>query len=185
MSGLRLIVPPASGRRETLAVAALVAAIAVGAVAVVSLHRETAEASVLPGWQIDLRHELNAAEQGLTADLLNAVAEIPFLDDPSAESLAGEGIPPFAQDATAENRGGHVWQEIPPDAGGNRGWIGIPAAPERARSLLLRLADDTPAVWLAEAADAPPALDDAALIRVGWRQVSFAYAASVTREVRP
>ncbi|WP_323716151.1 DUF6162 family protein [Paracoccus aminovorans] len=184
----RVLVPPASGRRESLAVAVLVAAILAVAAAVVSLHRDRGELAALPGWQIDLRSGLNAAEQGLTADLLNAAAEIPFLPDSSPQALAEEGLPPFVADATAAARGGHGWRLV--ESGTFRAWLGLPAQPETARAMLLRLQDRTPTVWIGETlSDASDLADtdlaDAGLIAAGWRQVVTRYDASVTRKDAP
>ena len=172
----RVIVPPASGRRESLAVLALALAILALAAAVVGLHRDRDQAAALPGWQVDLRSGLNAAEQGLAADLLTAAPEFAYLPDTSPQALADEGLPPFVPDATAQARGGHRWQAL---EGG--GWLGLPADPQIARAMLLR-AGDPPSVWIAETAAAPQALDDVALIAAGWRQVVTRYDASVTRK---
>ena len=177
----RVIVPPASGKRESLAVLALVAAILVGSVTTVLLHRDVARITALPEWQIDLRGGLNAAEQGITADLTNAAGEIPFLPDTSPEALAGEGLPPFTVDVTATARGGHAWQVV--EKAGIRAWLGRPARSEVARPMLLRMQDEKPTIWITERADATPAdLDDAALIAAGWRMVVSRYDASVTRK---
>lgn len=177
----RVIVPPASGRRESLAVLALVAAILAGSVTTVVLHRDVERISALPEWQIDLRGGLNAAEQGITADLTNAAGEISFLDDVSPEGLADEGLPPFTADVTAVARGGHVWQVV--EAPGLRAWLGRPAKTDIARPMLLRLQDEKPTVWIADQASAAPLdLDDAALIAAGWRMVVSRYDASVTRK---
>ncbi|MFT4013715.1 MAG: DUF6162 family protein [Paracoccus sp. (in: a-proteobacteria)] len=172
----RVIVPPASGRRESLAVLALALAIVAAAALVVGLHRDRGQVAALPGWQVDLRSGLNAAEQGLAADLLTAAPEFAWLTDTSPQALAQEGLAPFVPDATAQARGGHLWQAL---EGG--GWLGLPADAGLARALLLR-AGDPPSVWIAETATAPQALDDAALIAAGWRQVVTRFDASVTRK---
>ncbi|MGA0613318.1 DUF6162 family protein [Paracoccus sp. KR1-242] len=177
----RVVVSPASGKRESLAVLALVASILAGSVTTVFLHRDVEQISALPEWQIDLRGGLNAAEQGITADLSNAAGEIAFLSDTSPEALADEGLPPFTADVTATARGGHIWEVIERDS--IRAWLGRPARSEVARPMLLRLMDETPTVWITERADAPPAdLDDASLIAGGWRMVVSRYDASVTRK---
>lgn len=176
----RVIVPPASGRRESLAVLVLALLILAGSSLVVALHRDRVSVTALPGWQVDLRSGLNAAEQGLTADLLNAAPEFAWLPDNAPAALAAEGLPPFVADATAEARGGHAWQEL--GAGALRGWLGLPARPEAARPMLLRMDKDSPTVWIGEGAGVPAALDDAALIAAGWRQVVTRYDASVTRK---
>ncbi len=176
----RVIVPPASGRRESLAVLLLIAVILVGAALVVALQRDRSQVAALPGWQVDLRSGLNAAEQGLTADLLNTAAEIAFLPDASPQALAAEGLTPFVVDSTASARGGHVWQAV--GAAGARGWLGLPAQPQIARPILLRLVGEAPTVWIAEGSADAADLADAALIAAGWRQVVTRYDASVTRK---
>lgn len=176
----RVLVPPASGRRESLAVVALVLVILALAGVVVALHRDRGETLSLPGWQVDLRSGLNAAEQGLTADLLTAAPEFAYLPDNAPAALADEGLPPFVPDATAEARGAHRWQEL--GSGALRGWLGLPGDPQLARPMLLRMEKDTPTVWIAETAEGVAALDDAALVASGWRQVVTRYDASVTRK---
>lgn len=176
----RITVPPASGRRESLAVLVLVLAVLACASAVVALHRDRAQATALPGWQIDLRSGLNAAEQGLTADLLTAAPEFAFLPETTPAALEAEGLPPFVPDATAQARGGHQWQALGQD--GLRGWLGRPGDAAIARALLLRMEGDSPTVWIARTETAPQALDDAALVAAGWRQVVTRYDASVTRK---
>lgn len=179
IASTRVFVSPASGRRESLAALLLVLAILALSSTVVLLHRQAGEETVLPQGQVDLRSGLNAAEQGLTADLLTAATEIPHLDDPTPHGLAAEGLPPFTIDATSAARGRHDWQLI--ESHGLRGWLGRPAAPEVARTLLLRLDGETPTVWLANEKTAPADLRDDQLIAAGWLQVMTRYDASVTR----
>lgn len=176
----RTVVAPASGRRESLAVLVLVLAVLACASAVVALHRDRTEVTALPGWQVDLRSGLNAAEQGLTADLLTAAPEFAFLPDTTPTALADEGLPPFTPDATAQARGGHQWQAL--EQGGLRGWLGLPGDAATARTLLLRMDQDSPTVWIAQTKAVPQTLDDAALVAAGWRQVVTRYDASVTRK---
>lgn len=176
----RVVVPPASGRREGLAVLLLALAIVALALLVIGLHRDRDQVAALPGWQVDLRSGLNAAEQGLTADLLNAAPEFDWLSDTSPAALAVEGLPPFLPDATARARGGHRWQAL--GQGTLRGWLGLPGDPQVARAMLLRIEGETPTVWIAEGEAVPAALEDAALIAAGWRQVVTRYDASVTRK---
>lgn len=180
----RVIVAPASGGRETLAVFALVLMILAGSTSFVALHRRGSDTVTLPQWQVDLRSGLNAAEQGLTADLLNAASEIPSLPDASPPALAAEGFPPFTADATATLRGGHLWELV--QVGPLRGWRGTPAAPDLARMMLLRLDAQTPTIWIAQHEPTSiGALTDAALIAAGWQQVVTRYDASVTRKDAP
>lgn len=183
ISATRITVPPASGRRESLAVLLLVAAILILSSGVVLLHRDSSETLALPEWQVDLRSGLNAAEQGLSADLLNAVPEMPHLPDTSPEALADEGLPPFVADVTAQARGQHSWQRL--QSGTVQAWLGLPARREIARPILLRVAGDTPTIWITDQAGAGTGdLTDAALIAAGWKQVATRFDASVTREDR-
>ncbi|MBK4217125.1 hypothetical protein JJJ17_14430 [Paracoccus caeni] len=180
-SAISVIVPPASGRRETVAVLLAALIVVLSATGFIALHRDTATATSLPHWQVDLRSGLNAAEQGLTADLLLAADEMPYLDQVTPEALAAEGLPPFFADATATARGGHHWQLI--ETTDAQGWLGQPAAKEVAGAMLMRIAGETPTIWLhRDGAASTSALDDAALIAAGWRQVITRFDASVTRK---
>ncbi|AGT08613.1 DUF6162 family protein [Paracoccus aminophilus] len=170
---------PSSGRRESLAVLALVVAILAGSAGVIALHRQDSDIVALPEWQIDLRSGLNAAEQGITADLLTAAPEIPFLPDSRVETLAAEGLPPFTTDAASAVRGGHLWQKI--EAADRQAWLGLPAQTDLARPMLLRLEGDAPTVWIAASPAATGDLSDASLIASGWQMVATRYDASVTR----
>lgn len=176
-----VIIPPASGRRESVAVLVAALLVVLAASAFIALHRESASSTSLPHWQVDLRSGLNAAEQGLTADLLLAADELPYLDQTTPEALAAEGLPPFFADATATARGNHRWQMVEtPDA---QAWLGQPQSPDVAGAMLMRVVDGTPTIWLNDDATATvTALDDAALIAAGWRQVITRFDASVTRK---
>jgi hypothetical protein len=154
-----------------------------------------AEQTVLPAWRIDARDGLNAAEQGINADLAAAAEDIRAAmaggEAPSPERLAEEALPPFARDATVAKRGGHAWT-LNRD-GAVIGYLGATGDPTIARSLLLKLSpgevdghDHAPAaaVWAHASAGTVARLSDEALIAAGWRQVISHYDASVTREQR-
>lgn len=198
------VVRPAGAGHETLwvllasAVVLLVAAILIGTRA-----QPLATAALAPH-QIDARTQLNAAEQGVHADLLVVAEEIEALIEtdpqpPGVEALRGMDLPPFANGVGAAARGGHEWRLS--QQGKTLAYVGRSAAPEVAASMLLRLpaqpaAGAVPAahahgndeahaeVWVQREGPAawPEQLDDAALTRQGWRQVVARYDAGVTRK---
>lgn len=105
-------------------------------------------------------------------------------------------LPPFVAGVGAAARGGHEWRaEV---QGHEVAYVGRSAAPDVAASVLLRLPanleadaspkahahDDEAEVWVRrEGANAwPDQLDDASLMRQGWRQVVVRYDAGVTRK---
>lgn len=191
----RIVVRPAGAGRETLLVLSLCAAIVAVAGTVATFRARPADETVLPNWRVDARDGLNAAEQGVNADLSAAAsdirAEMAGGESPSPEQLAEEALPPFLKDATTARRGGHVWT-LARD-GGTIGYLGATGDPALARSLLLRLtpADENshahePAqtVWVHPSAKSVEGLSDERLIAAGWKQVTSRYDASVTREAK-
>ena len=193
----RIVVRPAGSGRETLFVGALCAAIVVCAGTVAAMRARPADESVLPAWRVDARDGLNAAEQGLNADLAAAAedirAEIDGAAAPSPDQLAAEALPPFLKDATSAKRGGHVWR-IARD-GGTIAYLGATGDPAAARSLLLRIPARDPEphgqtgepgadVWVHASATSVDGLSNERLIAAGWKQVTSRYDASVTREGR-
>jgi len=184
------IVRRAGAERETAWVLLASGVILAAAVLAVGLRAAPPPEAPLATHQLDSRTGLTAAEQGLYADLKVAGGEIAALrrdsgGAPRPADLAAQALPPFAADASATARGGHVWSLA--DSGHGVAYVGVSAAPERAGSLVLRLdghGDATPVidVWLKRAAEAPPAgLDDAALAAAGWKQVTASFTAGVTR----
>jgi len=197
------VVRPAGAGHETLWV--LLAATAVLAVAalVIGVRAQPEAAAALATHQVDARTQLNAAEQGVHADLLVAAEEIAALRDseqamPTVEALRDMGLPPFSAGPEARARGAHEWRASP--QGHDLAYVGRSAEPQLAASFLLRLpataGTDTgqnaaghahgeaveiwiqregPVVW-------PEGIDDAALVRQGWRQVVTRYDAGVTRQ---
>lgn len=205
------VVRPAGAGHETLWVSFAAAAVLALAALVVGVRAQPQAAAALAPHQIDARTQLNAAEQGVHADLLVAAEEIAALHEsdqtaPGVEQLRGIGLPPFSQGPETRARGGHEWRlraqahELV--------YIGRSAAPELAASFLLRVPTDGAAhahggeveIWLKReggangangeggdggdraAAAWPEALDDPALMRQGWRQVVTRYDAGVTRK---
>ena len=135
--------------------------------------------------QLDARRDLNAAEQGIYADLRVTLDEIQLLREesnilPSPVQLAEEGFAPFASDASSVSRGNHAWQLL-----GEQAYLGISPNPEVAGSFLMRLGAQ-PDVWLnRQPGVSPPAdLSDAALSQHGWQQVIAQFDAGVTRQHR-
>lgn len=195
------VVRPAGAGHETLWVVLAAACVLAVAAILIGARAQPLAAAALSPHQIDARTQLNAAEQGVHADLLVAAEEITALIEmdkavPSIEQLRGMDLPPFAAGAGAAARGGHEWRTQA--QGHELAYVGRSAAPEVAASVLLRLpaqgeADASPQahahdeeaeVWVRrEGANTwPEQLDDASLMRQGWRQVVVRYDAGVTRK---
>ena len=192
------IVRPAGAGHESLWVALAAAGVLAVAALVVGVRTQASTGPVMAAHQIDARTELNAAEQGVHADLLVAADEIAALQGaeggaaPTVERLRALGLPPFSAGPESQARGGHEWRLLP--QGELSAYAGRSAAPALAASMLLRVpvagaSDPAHAhghgveVWVQrEGAPAWPAsADDAALIRQGWREVITRYDAGVTR----
>lgn len=213
------VVKPAGAGYETLLVLVVCAAIVSLAGAFILVNAAPDVAAGPRTDQLDARRDLSAAEQGLYADLRVAADEIGYLaaeqgGKPSIAELAGYGLPPFIQDATAARRGEHRWQRIERPSG--EAYLGMSADVQVAGSLLLRLAparrDDTSSaeaghrhalagsqahtaqraeeaasdIWLNRqaGAQAPDSLDDAQLLAAGWRKIAAQFDAGVTRQQR-
>lgn len=197
------VVRPAGAGHETLWVLLGVALIVAAAAAAIAWRVGPAAAVHAAGEGIDARFELNAAEQGLHADLRVAAEEVATLitenkgTPPTPEALAALALPPFVAPPGGDTRGAHRWQPVLTP--GFVAYLGTPAQPEKAGALLLRLPaagnakaperdehghDAAPAqVWLhrTAAAPAPTALDDSTLRRLGWQPVLSRFDAGVTR----
>ena len=203
MSMSTRIVRPAGAGNETLAVLAGCALILAVAGTVVTLRAAPAQSHAVAAHQLDARRDLNAAEQGIYADLRIALEEIdaeragaPRL--PAVAALAEIGLPPFAPDASSAQRGAHVWTLLAD--GQTQACLGLSADSAVAASVLLRVAapahghghdhaehaaEDQPDIWMHRSAQAAPAaLDAAQLTRAGWRQVVARFDAGVTRQPR-
>jgi hypothetical protein len=195
-----VVVRPAGAGHETLWVALAAAIVLAVAALVIGARVQSVEAAALAPYQIDARTQLNAAEQGVHADLLVAAEEIAALADadskwPPVDLLRAMELPPFATGSAAMARGGHEWQLAA--QGHEAAYVGRSAAPEVAASFLVRLPargagsdkaphghDGAAQVWLQrEGPQAwPDPLDDASLTRQGWRQVVVRYDVGVTRK---
>ncbi len=195
------VVRPAGAGHETLWVALAAACVLAVAAILIGARAQPLAAAALSSHQIDARTQLNAAEQGVHADLLVAAEEITALIEtdnavPSIEQLRGMDLPPFAAGAGAAARGGHEWRTQA--QGHELAYVGRSAAPDVAASVLLRLPtrgegeapskahahNEEAEVWVhREGPNAwPEQLDDASLTRQGWRQVVVRYDAGVTRK---
>jgi hypothetical protein len=195
------VVRPAGAGHETLWVVLAAACVLLVAAILIGARAQPLAAAALSSHQIDARTQLNAAEQGVHADLLVAAEEIIALMEadkavPGIEQLRGMDLPPFATGVGAAARGGHEWRTQV--QGHEVAYVGRSAAPEVAASVLLRLPakgegnappqahahEDEVEVWVRrEGANAwPEQLDDASLTRQGWRQVVVRYDAGVTRK---
>ena len=180
------VVRPAGAGHETLYVLLLCLIILAVAGAVVALHGESQEVTAVPSHQLDARRDLNAAEQGIYADLRVTLDEIQLLQQeqstlPSPAQLAEEGFAPFARDASSVSRGDHRWQLLEPSA-----YLGVSQVPATSGSLLMRVRGAEPDIWLNRQANlaAPSDLSDQALIAAGWQQVVAQFDAGVTRQHR-
>lgn len=178
-------VRPAGAGHETALVALASALILGAAVLAVGLRPAASAAPVPAAHQLESRTGLTAAEQGLYADLKMAAEEIAALRramgrPPAPDELAAEALPPFAVDASAAARGGHAWIMV--EKGRDVAYVGLSAAPDLAGSMVLLMDGRGPAVWLKRTAETPPAaLDEAALIGAGWKQLTSTFSAGVTR----
>ena len=179
------VVRPAGAGHETLYVLLLCLLILVVAGSVVAWRHESLEVTAVAAHQLDARRDLNAAEQGIYADLRVTLDEILLLSEESGalaqpEQLGAEGFAPFAIDASSVSRGSHAWQLL-----GDKAYLGISPDPGVAGSFLLRIGTD-PDVWLNRnpGASAPTDFSDAALNRSGWQQVIAQFDAGVTRQHR-
>ena len=202
-SGHTQVVRPAGAGHETLWVALASACVLLVAALIIGVRSQPLTEAALAPHQIDARTQLNAAEQGVHADLLVAAEEIIALLSankalPAVDDLRGMDLPPFADGMGAASRGGHAWSTAM--QGQHAAYLGRSAAPEVAASFLLRLpasaADASPPghahadvaeVWVhREGPQAwPDRFDDASLTRQGWRQVVTRYDAGVTRTDTP
>ncbi|HBP31977.1 MAG: DUF6162 family protein [Advenella sp.] len=187
---------PAGAGHETGAVLAVCAGIVLLATLTIVLRTTSAPVSQIQTDQIDARHGLTAAEQGVYADLLVAAEEVGFAQTPPQVSdLAEQMIPPFVVDASTGRRGGHDWHMK--QEGQVVAYIGVTQAPTTAGSMLLRVThspgaasyakeQDSPAqVWLYKTTDAaaqvPAALNPDSLTQEGWQQIVSQFDAGATR----
>ncbi|MFO2463998.1 DUF6162 family protein [Pseudomonas sp. 15FMM2] len=184
--GTTHIVRPAGAGHETLYVLLLCLIILAVAGTVVALHGETQEVHAVASHELDARRDLNAAEQGIYADLRVTLDEIQLLQQeqnalPTPAQLAEEGFAPFAQDASSVSRGGHQWLLLEPSS-----YLGVSQAIETSGSLLMRVSGAEPDIWLNRRPNlaAPTDLADQALIDAGWQQVVAQFDAGVTRQHR-
>ncbi|MCO7516300.1 DUF6162 family protein [Pseudomonas guariconensis] len=183
------LVRPAGAGHETLYVLLAAVLIVVLAATVVGLRGERQDEQAVASHQLDVRRDLNAAEQGIYTDLWVAFDEIQALREeqsqaPQVEALAEDGLPPFVADASSASRGNHQWQWL--DAGA---YLGRSQDAQVAGSFLLVLppdGDSHPDVWLRRDGTATPPADlgQEALIAAGWQQVVSHYDAGVTRQHR-
>ena len=95
------VVRPAGAGHETLYVLLLCLLILAVAGSVVAWRHESHEVTSVAAHQLDARRDLNAAEQGLYADLRVTLDEILLLKEesgalPLPAHLADEGFAPFA-----------------------------------------------------------------------------------------
>ena len=193
------VVRPAGAGHETLWVLLAAAGVLALAALVVGVRSQAPAASALATHQVDARTQLNAAEQGVHADLLVAADEIAALRDedqamPTLDRLRERGLPPFAPGPEARARGAHEWRSSP--QGQDLAFVGRSAEPQVAASLLLRVpATVGPAadghahehaveIWIQREGPVawPEGIDGPALGRQGWRQVVTRYDAGVTRK---
>ena len=187
---------PAGAGHETAVVLAVCAVIVLLATLTIVLRTTSAPVSQIQAGQIDARHGLTAAEQGVYADLLVAAQEIGLAQEPPQVSeLAEQMIPPFVADASTARRGGHDWQMK--QEGQVLAYVGVTHAPDIAGSILLRMTQPTEAtghadqqegtvqVWLQKGTDGPAQLPTAltpdGLAQEGWQQVVSQFDAGATR----
>lgn len=181
------VVRPAGAGHETLYVLLVSLLILLSAAGVVALRGERQDEVPLAAHQLDARRDLNAAEQGIYADLRVAFDEVQALreDTPelvAVEVLADEGFPPFVNDASSASRGQHQWQLL-----GNTAYLGLSQDATVAGSFLLLVpnaSDGAADFWLSRtsATAVPAELSPEALQAAGWKQIAAHYDAGVTRQ---
>jgi hypothetical protein len=193
------VVRPAGAGHETLWVLLASACVLAVAALLIGARAQPLAAAALSPHQIDARTQLNAAEQGVHADLLVAAEEITAMAEtdkklPGVEQLRGMDLPPFASGVGAATRGAHEWRTAA--QGHDVAYVGRSTATDVAASFLLRLPapgaaeatahghDEVAEVWVHREGPQswPEQLDDASLTRQGWRQVVVRYDAGVTRK---
>jgi hypothetical protein len=194
------VVRPAGAGHETLWVLLAAVVVLLAAAWVVGLRAQPQAAAALAAHQLDARTQLNAAEQGVHADLLVAAEEILALHEadqavPGLARLREMALPPFVDGPDARARGAHEWRAV--QQAQAFALVGQSAAPGVAASFLLRLPLESPGdakahahsgdavgIWVQRegAPHWPQQIDDAALVRQGWRQVITRYDAGVTRK---
>lgn len=183
------VVRPAGAGHETLYVLLVSLCILAVAAGIVALRGERHDEVSIEAHQLDARRDLYAAEQGVYADLRVAFEEIQLRREEAPElvevaTLAEEGFPPFAQDASSASRGEHQWQRL-----GQHAYLGLSQSASVAGSFLMLIPtahDGAADIWLLRKADAavPADLSPAALIAAGWQQIAAHYDAGVTRQHR-
>lgn len=177
-------IAPASAGRETslLLLVALLVMLLSGAV--IFWRSQQFQGFSLQAHQLDLATALTPAEQGIYADLQAVADEWQQISQstasstpPSAKQWADDAWPPFATGLNASQRGAHSWALV--QHGADFAYLGRSAKPELASDMLWRLPQGSSSrfdIWLLRSTAAAPAtqpqlLDDASLIRQGWRQV--------------
>ncbi|MEH6566644.1 MAG: DUF6162 family protein [Halopseudomonas sp.] len=183
------VVRPAGAGHESLYVAMVCALILALAAVVILWHHEAPVEQSIADYQVDARRDLNAAEQGIYADLRVVAEEVPYLTEelgelPDPQQMAEEGFAPFMADMSAQQRGAHHWELV--RRGETAAYLGDSDDASVAGSFLMRItAPDqlNQAVWLHAQAPAqvPDSLNDDALIAAGWKQLAIQYDAGVTR----
>ena len=194
------VVRPAGAGHETLWVLLASACVLAVAALLIGARAQPLAAAALSPHQIDARTQLNAAEQGVHADLLVAAEEITAMAEtdkkwPGVEQLRGMDLPPFAAGVGSSARGAHEWRTTA--QGHDVAFVGRSTAPDVAASFLLRLPgasataavpnahghDEVAEVWVHREGPQswPGQFDEASLARQGWRQVVVRYDAGVTR----
>lgn len=189
-------VRPAGAGHETAVVLAVCVIVVMLAALTIVLRTTSTPVTQVQANQVDARHGLTAAEQGIYADLLVAADEIGWAPTtPDVNELAMQMIPPFSIDASTTRRGGHDWrmkQDGPVVA-----YIGVTHDPDTAGSMLLRVMrspdsdghsvpDSRQAqVWLYKGTEAqaqmPATLDPDSLVQAGWQQIVSQFDAGATR----
>ncbi|SEG84851.1 DUF6162 family protein [Marinobacterium lutimaris] len=202
-----VVVRPAGARQETAWLLLLCALILLVSAAIVAWRVVPDESRQIEIWQLDARVDLNAAEQGVNADLQAAADEILWAleegSTPTPEQLAADWIPPFIEDVASAERGGHHWQLH--SLGDELAYIGLSEQTATAGHFLLRVeapdaghsheGEAPTSVWIKRDGSAAASerlalnnmelsnleLSNNALIAAGWQQVVSHFDASVTR----
>ncbi|PJX26066.1 hypothetical protein CAP48_08605 [Advenella sp. S44] len=187
---------PAGAGHETRVVLAVCIIIVMLATLTIVLRTTQTTVAQVQAHQVDARHGLTAAEQGVYADLLVAADEIGLAPTvPDVNELATQMIPPFATDVATARRGGHEWHMK--QDGAIAAYIGVTHQPDTASSMLLRVTRSPDAdghaapdsrqtqVWLYKGAQAqaqmPATLDPGSLVQAGWQEIVSQFDVGATR----
>ena len=186
-----MIVPPESGRLESLVVGVVALVVLIGTVAFAWAQPEQGSRPQLTDWQISAFDDLGEVDQAMYSALLSATEEITFTQQEYAhwltvEELAESFVPPFYEDAFWRRNGEVQWDlhhpvgEVETSQGatfyfghsgkveGQGAWLIVQRHSHAGYNAVTQAE-----IWLHENPDVaqPAELRQDSLIRNGWLQV--------------